>query len=59
MLDSKSSTKRAENFMKRLKSGQDLDAAAMTVARQLIQEQADRSRNTAPLFKVGYKVCLY
>ena len=56
---SKSSpSKRADKFIKRLKAAEDYAAAAMAAAQQQMEEQANKSRNPAPLFKIGDKVWL-
>lgn len=50
--------KRAEEFLTRLKEGQDLAQAAMAAAQQRMEESANRTRRAADLLRVGDKVWL-
>ncbi|KAI0994170.1 hypothetical protein K3495_g14012 [Podosphaera aphanis] len=50
--------KRAEKIMSRLQEAQEYAAAAMASAQQQMEDQANRSRIPAPIFRVGDKVWL-
>ncbi|KAI0992598.1 hypothetical protein K3495_g15587 [Podosphaera aphanis] len=50
--------KRAQKFMSRLQEAQEYAAAAMAVAQQTMEEQANRKRVPAPVFKIGDRVWL-
>lgn len=49
---------RAENFVSRLKEGEELAAAAMATAQQIMEHKANRDRKAAEVFKVGDTVWL-
>ena len=53
-----SATKRAKIFMERIVEAQEYAAAAMASSQQLMEEQSNKKRNPAPLFKIGDKVWL-
>ena len=53
-----SQAKRAARLVDRLREAQEYGAAAMASAQQAMEEQANRSRAQAPLFRVGDKVWL-
>lgn len=50
--------KKTENFVARLQEAQEFAAAAMAVAQQNMEEQANRKPNPASLFKMGDNVWL-
>ncbi|KAI0993224.1 hypothetical protein K3495_g14960 [Podosphaera aphanis] len=50
--------KRAERFMNRIREAQEYAAAAMAASQQIMEEQANRKRSPAPMFRKGDKVWL-
>lgn len=50
--------KRAQNFVARIREAQEYAAAAMAVAQQLMEENANKKRMPAPMLRVGDKVWL-
>ncbi|KAI0993504.1 hypothetical protein K3495_g14680 [Podosphaera aphanis] len=50
--------KRAQGFVKRLREAEQLAQVAMASAQQRMEENANRKRNEAEIFREGYKVWL-
>ncbi|KAI1002162.1 hypothetical protein K3495_g6046 [Podosphaera aphanis] len=51
-------TKRAQNFVARIREAQEYAAAAMATAQQLMEENANKKRSSAPMLRVGDKFWL-